>query len=187
MKYIYFFVFFIFSGILLAQNGFLQPIDSVIPWKSTARLTWDDFQGEKKFSKFASAATSYKIDIFPLEVMVDEKGNIQDYEKLTVRAQFYKRHSWTSTESIFLLEHEQLHFDIAELFARKIKKRFAELKSAKESRFSKYQENYSLIWNQCRKYQKQYDLETKHGQNLASNQKWEQLISLELKALEAFK
>lgn len=186
MKYIIFCIFFAFSGVLIAQENVHQPDGSIIPWKSSVRLSWNDFQCEEEPEVYARAMTGYKIDIFPLEVMVDEFGRIQGYEKLTVKAQFYKNHSWTSTQNVFLLEHEQLHFDIAELYARKIRKRFAELKSVEETRFSEYQENYSLLWSQCRNYQRLYDKETESGQNLKVNQEWNQRIFEELEELNTY-
>ncbi|MCT8341206.1 DUF922 domain-containing Zn-dependent protease [Flavobacteriaceae bacterium TK19130] len=161
--------------------------NSIIAWDSDNKLEWSDFQGEIDPDKFGSAMTSHKIEILPMNVMVDEEDNIQGYENMTVQAQFFKEKSWTATTSNYMLSHEQLHFDIAELFARKIRKRFEELKSNEIATFSKYQKAYSLLWKECRRMQIRYDKETKHGQLQDINSMWEKDIAEQLNDLKEFK
>jgi hypothetical protein len=121
---------------------------------------------------FAYAVTSYKIEILPENVQVDPKNNILNYQDLTVLAKFHKNQSWTVSDDLDLLNHERLHFDIAELFARKIRKSFFKLKTAKERSYSKYWNAYTVLWKECRLQQKQYDLETNHGTKKIENDKW---------------
>ena len=83
-------------------------------------------------------------------------------------------------EDSYLLKHEQLHFDIAELFCRKINLKFRELQSNNIKNFDTYQNAYSSLWNECRKYQKEYDFETYHGFFKDTNNEWILKIKSEL-------
>ncbi len=188
MKYYYLFICFFIVGSISSQSVKQNINDTIISWKSDYLLTWNDFQGEPGEFEFARVQTSYKIEIVPSNVLVDEEDNIQEYEKLTVEAQFFRKKSYTalSDYSASLLRHEQLHFDIAELFARKIRARFTELKAAKEAKFSLYWENYSTLWKECRKLQKEYDSTTNHGRELFVNKKWETTIKQELELLAEY-
>lgn len=187
MKYFTLYLFFIFIGIISAQENYEHLGDSVISWKSSVHLSWNDFQGETESLDYAEAMTGYKINILPKNVIVDEQDRIQGYETLTVEARFYKKHSWTSTKSLTLLKHEQLHFDIAELYARKIRQNFEVLKLKKEARFSTYWENYSNLWKACRQFQKLYDIDTHHGAKIETNRVWGQRIERELEELKEYK
>lgn len=163
-----------------------QPQPEVINWEHSNTLTWNDFRGEVDKDILAAAMTSYKINLVPEAVMVDENDMIQGYENLTVVTQFYKELSWHTNDSNTLLAHEQLHFDIAELYARKIRQRFSELKIAKEARFTAYLDAYNILWKACRTYQKQYDRETAHGRNLLVNLNWEERVGKQLGEMNDF-
>jgi hypothetical protein len=188
MKYFYLLFCIFIVGSISAQRAEQKINDTIITWKSNYLLTWNDFQGDPGKNVYARAQTSYKIEIVPRNVLVDSEDNIQGVEKLTVEAQFYKKKSFKalSNYTASLLRHEQLHFDIAELYARKIRARFTELKAAKEAKFSLYWENYSVLWKECRALQKEYDTTTNHGRELYINKKWDATIKQELELLAKF-
>jgi hypothetical protein len=79
-----------------------------------------------------------------------------------------------------------LHFDIAEVYARKIREKFSSLKAQNEARFSVYQKEYNILWTECRDYQKLYDEQTDHGRKLLINGYWIKGIQDELEALIEF-
>ena len=170
--FIAFFTLLVLNNTLFSQENKVLSHDSIVTWSKTYKLEWSDYTGQLNPDVFAYAVTSYKIDIIPEHVKVDAQDHILNYQDLTVLANFYKNHSWTISTDIDLLNHERLHFDIAELFARKIRTRFSELKTAKEKRFSVYWDEYSTLWKACRQLQKQYDLETNHGAKKAENDQW---------------
>jgi len=182
-------VFFLLFGygVGSAQNTAETASNSFISWAENYSLSWNDFQGPPDENYTMAALTSYKIDLLPEAVMVDENDQIQGYENLTVVANFYKNSSWHSTISDHILQHERLHFDIAELFARKIRRRFSELKKGKQASFSVYQDAFNLFWKQCRNMQKQYDRKTNHGGVIEINKEWQERILKELKSLDDFK
>ena len=180
---------FFFLLLIVFQNPVLSQEDSTILWNPKLKLSWSDFQGKVSPDVYGKANTSYKIEIVPVDVLVDEYDNIQGYEKLTVEARFYKKQSWTtvSLNDTIVLNHEHLHFDIAELFARKIRKRFKALKNNREAKFSTYSREYKLLWIECRKYQREFDFETDHGRALDLNKLWYDKVKKELLLLEEFK
>lgn len=157
--------------------------DETITWNIDQQLKWEDYMGKLDPEVFANAKTSYKIEFVPENVLVDEHDRMPNYKKVTVVARFYKKYSWSVSRDTELLKHEQLHFDIAELFARKIRKRFSELKAKAESRFSIYYSEYKVLWAECRAYQRRYDQETNHGVNIQKNKEWVKLVQKELLSL----
>lgn len=182
-------ILLLFSSVInVAFSQEKKPIenDSIISWNASKKLEWKDFNGKLNPNIFAYAVTSYKIEIIPQNVIVDANDQMPGYKDLDVLANFYKKQSWTISDDIELLNHEQLHFDIAELFARKIRKRFLELKTSKEKNFNKYQHAYNILWKECRLLQKQYDIETNHGANKTENTSWENKVNTQLLNLKDF-
>ena len=153
---------------------------SIIPWSKETKLKWSDFKAVPNTDVLAYAQTSYKIEILPSDVLVDENDKIQNYEVLTVVANFYTNHSWVFKKSDYLLTHEQLHFDIAGLYAHKIKIEFEKLKKNKISDFETYSDVYQVLWNECRNIQRKFDKETSHGQLVDKNNVWIKNISEQL-------
>ena len=124
------------SLLVFSQNDLIT--STTIPWSNNLNLEWSDFKAKPNLNVVAFAQTTYKIEIFPNEVQVDENNNIQNYESLHVNALFYTNESWVYKESDFLLKHEQLHFDIAGLFALKINEEFKTLINQNEANFDAY-------------------------------------------------
>jgi hypothetical protein len=176
--------------VLMMNLSFSQNImvdnESKVSWSSEREIDWGDFKSKLAPSKFSNAKTSYKIEIIPENVLVDENDRIKDYEKLTVVANFFKNESWCGSKDENLLIHERLHFDIAEFVARKIRKRFSELKRKKESRFKVYSSEYSKLWNEGRELQRKYDIETSHGINLVKNKEWVLMINSQISSLKEY-
>jgi len=178
MKSTLFILILFTSQFSLAQDSLTSK--TVIPWKKDVKLKWVDFKGSPNTDVLAYAQTSYKIDILPTEVNVDENNNIQNYESLHVVAYFYSNHSWVYRESDYLLKHEQLHFDIAGLYALKINKEFKKLIAQKDANFDSYFDIYQNLWAKCREVQNQYDSETHHGQLVVENDEWIKKINAEI-------
>jgi len=102
----------------------------------------------------------------------------------TVKTIFLKQDSWVSselTDSTYVLNHEQGHFNIAEIHSRKLKK---ELKIFENEN---YQKNYTIIkskmsqlildaTNNERYMQDLYDMETEHSQNREKQKEWDEKI-----------
>jgi len=157
---------------------------STIQWSKDLKLTWPDFKAIPNEEIIAYALTSYKIEILPSNVAVDSNNNIPNYETLTVVANFYTTHSWVFEKSDYLLSHEQLHFDIAGLYAYKMRTEFEKLKKQKVANFDSYSEVYKKLWAECREVQKAYDKETNHGQRVEENNQWIANITQQISHIE---
>ncbi len=184
MKLLWF--LFFYTTRILSQNN-TDESNNTILWNQNIQLEWKDFSGEIDPNLFGSALTTYSIEIIPENVLVDREDNIQGYENLTVIAKFYKDKSWSVVKTYELLSHEQLHFDIAELYARKIRKKFSGLKEKGEQKFSSYATAYEVLWQKCREYQKTYDYNTKNGILIARNKWWINKVNEELTELNKYK
>jgi predicted secreted Zn-dependent protease len=95
--------------------------------------------------------------------------------------------SWTkSKDSDYLLAHEQLHFDITELFVRKLRKQLAEFGNDCEGLSKHIEDYYNRNYKEFVAYQDRYDRETKHSLNKEKQQFWEEKVSRELKELKSY-
>ncbi len=113
IKYLSFFIF-----LIIFNNIYSQEDIELKYWNNQNKLKIIDFKGVFAMG-ISSANTTVGIDFF----------NVKKYNTFGVITVFYKKDSFflkniDSTKNIYLLKHEQLHFDIAELFARKIRKKF---------------------------------------------------------------
>lgn len=182
MRFILSFLFLSFVGFVNAQDT-----SNTIIWSEDTKLSWDDFKAEPEQS-LIKAQTRFKIDIFPANVAVDANDYIQNLDELSVKAVFYKDKSWTiDRSSADLPYHEQLRFDIAELYARKIRRKFTLLKANGEKRFAMFQREYSLLWKECLEFQREFEKATEFGNNNLLDQQWNERIQNELLVLNAYR
>ena len=79
--------------------------------------------------------------------------------------------------------HEQSHFDIAELFAR----RFRKIISDKSLDVKSLQKYYERIYDDYKAYQQDYETVTNHGRIRDKQLEYSQKIDKEIKDLSDFK
>lgn len=106
-----------------------------------------------------------------------------------VQSYFLPDQSWVKPDidSPHLLIHEQLHFDITELHARKLRKAMEEFDiestpNVKPALQAIYKNTEASRANM----QKNFDTESRHSLNPEAQIKWQKLIKEELKKLEDF-
>jgi len=150
-----------------------------IIWNKDRKLKWEDYKGVPDTNSFAKAITEYEIKV---------TTNFSDSQpQFTIVPYFYMNSSWTKrVSSITLLAHEQLHFDIAELCARKIRKTINLLNdSLRNNTTYSYAIIDSLI-SENNLTQDQYDKETRHGTKPIEQKEWEEKILKELEELSEY-
>src|SRR6218665_2010601 len=83
-------------------------------WIKDRKLTWDDFKGVPDTNSIGGAAT-YSGFVTKSRYTSDTSVSV------VISAVFYKKESWKKTQyqTVLSLQHEQGHFDITEVFARK--------------------------------------------------------------------
>ncbi|MBC8032596.1 MAG: DUF922 domain-containing protein [Chitinophagaceae bacterium] len=152
--------------------------DELIPWESTRRLTWADFKASPDNNSENAALTSSGITF---GWGFGEKGF--SYE---ITCTFNKQKSWGRIKNAYILAHEQGHFDITEIFARKLKKAIAEHKPDTKNSGKELGAVYSRVMTELSQMQADYDQETDHSRVKAKQEEWLVKISKELASLEAY-
>lgn len=150
-----------------------------IAWNTFYQLDWDDFKAKKDLSRFGDAGTAVKIIAKPYLVKKDVYYQVY--------ALFDKHSSWASDKSAELLAHEQLHFDIAELYARKVRKKIQDLQRRGERKVAVYNKEIEILLKESNLMDARYDSETLHGAIRERQHEWQKQIDAELDSLEEFR
>lgn len=164
--------------LLLASLGFGQEMQETIEWNPKRKLKWSDFRGPIPPAAVPAATTAsgisykYSANLIHHEVKLD----------FTVSTFFYPDESWYKPDICddFILQHEQLHFDIAELFARKMRDKLKRT-SFSDNVKSEIRKIYKDILKELEDYQELYDWETNFSRNREKQLEWNEKIALLLK------
>ncbi len=178
---------FIIILFLISYSSFAQEVvienDSLILWQKDRKLCWDDFKGVKQQPKdvhlihqVAACGIEFKENFF--------QKTPEDLPIVDVTLYFNKYRGWTITDDIKILEHEQIHFDIAELHARKIRKEVLDLKAREILNIYEYMDIVDSIFKECDAYQDKYDDEVLL--NYDRQQEWQSKVAKELEALKEY-
>jgi hypothetical protein len=171
-------IFFLLSIIFFPKIFSPTRNDSLIDWSADKKLTWDDFKQRPDASSPNAALTSSIIKY-------DFGYNNVDGLKFHIHCQFDKERSWGRTKTDYILSHEQGHFDIAEIFARKLNKAFKEYTPTSNIK-KDINKIYSDLMHQLQSTQEQYDKETNFSINKPQQEEWLKKIKDQLKELEAY-
>lgn len=152
----------------------------VIEWKEDFKLEWGHFKAPTQPWKVA-AATYCGITLKPdNKSLWKGKRTYKAIAEFTCDSSFY----FANRVSPTVLNHEQLHFDIAELFARKMRKRLYQDKFVTPSEAQKV---FDLLYKEYIDFQTKLEEETESGAKQEEELKWEEIVSSELKELREFK
>jgi len=159
----------IFCGIL--QHSLAQEIK--IEWEYNERLDWSDFKGTpvpgSKFTANTNSGLSYSWGY-------TTRGG-KTALSYQVISNFYPELSWVkgSRKPDDLLLHEQIHFDITEVHARKLRKCLDEY--VVTSSLKKDMERmYQAVEAERIAMQQLYDKETAHSENKEAQERWHKYI-----------
>lgn len=162
----------------IAQTAAFDP-KRFIEWNEHYKLSWEHFESTVDDDIFGDAGTAVKIMAKPYFV-----GKRIEYN---VYALFDRQKSWVFEKDEALLAHEQLHFDIAELYARKIRKKVEELRQRNVKELSDYNQAINKILRESNEVDMQYDMETLHGGIKMKQVEWNEKVARELETLEPYK
>lgn len=154
-------------------------MDTLI-WNMDQPLTKEDFQSKRSmYGREIPAYTSSAIYLYQKE----DNGQLNFY----IEAIFLKSKSYMSKESVYILKHEQLHFDITELYARKLRQLISQKDFTKvRNVVTEIERMYKKVTSEWEREENKYDSETQHGINAARQNIWNENIAAQLKELEAF-
>lgn len=164
--------------LLLGFFGFAQEIEEGVPWSDDIRLNWTDFKGKVPLAEESAATTasgisySYSANLLHHEVKLD----------FEVNAYFYPNESWYRPKLCDenTLAHEQLHFDITEVFARKMRDKLRRTSFSDDVK-AEVRKVYADILKELQTYQERYDWETNFSRNREKQLEWNQKIAEALK------
>lgn len=145
-----------------------------ISWSSDYRLNWENFRGVAPTGSKAAATTASGISYSFSSHF--ERGKMKvDYK---VQSFFYPKKSWYKPQlcTDVTLSHEQLHFDISEIFARKMDLEMSKTIFTKNIK-QEVRSIYKRILKELDTFQKRYDLETDYSRNLEKQKLWQNQIS----------
>ena len=160
-----------------------KPAAAPIAWSATRPLTVADFQSRPKpYEKLAALTTTD----------IKAGAACRDFVFTgTVQATFDPNTSWFRDPKNFtpqLLRHEQMHFDLTEVYARIMRQRLVAFKA--KVNCEKLQPAFNnltkMVYAEWDREQNRYDAETNHGLNAVRQAFWEKQTQTKLAQLEAF-
>lgn len=160
--------------------------EDAIVWTPRRLLTWSDFKGEPPDNAgVVVARTNYTI--------INGVGCTGRKFEYRVVAAFRTKDSWvrhailrTPADSARALRHEQTHFDISEVHARRLRRNFAELLAPCNMSSSDLASISNSMERDEKAAQSLYDGQTDNGRNAAQQARWDREVDSQLLALAKF-
>ncbi|MFI5154084.1 MAG: DUF922 domain-containing protein [Chitinophagales bacterium] len=164
------------SGILtiLLHLCHVNQNDNLIDWSTSRRLTWSDFQAEPPKTPAAAALTSTTIKV--------DFGYFNETLTYHIHCRFDKSSSWGRVKNDYVLSHEQGHFDIAEIFARKLNEALRKYRPESQNIPKDVNKIYQDMMKKYYERQDEYDKETNFSMDKKKQEEWLKIIDDELTA-----
>ncbi len=142
-----------------------------VTWTPEVKLSWDDFQATPHESNGKVAALTCSIITYKYHCEGEELI-------ISVFAEFSKELSWVKPEakSDYVLKHEQLHFDITELYARILEEELA-MRQFVCGEENLVEEVVDDIMSQWEYFQHKYDKETFYSLDESMQLSWNSFIA----------
>ena len=142
--------------------------ERMLAWDSYRKLEWRDYQGKPDTESDAAASTATYLG-FEYKI----RNNDFSYK---ISCYFSIDKSWGVVKNGYILGHEQGHFDIAEIHARKLNKKMKEYQFDKKSFRSELEKIYNNIQEEKDLMQNSYDIETNYSRNKEKQAEWSKKI-----------
>lgn len=157
-----------------------RAIEQAFQWSPYRRLTWEDFRGgiRRGVTDRTAAETSCGIAIETSLATASDKARVYVFNT------FDKQKSWVrpGQDITSVLEHEQGHWDLCELYTRKIQARFNAAHITGGSLKREVSRIYDSGMQEYVERQEQYERETAHGTIASEQKRWTEMLSRELDA-----
>ncbi len=175
MKRIFSFILFTLSITLTVAQ---DPADDPLTWTAGRKLTWNDYKASPNPKSDAAATTSTS-----LSIDYHISGSQFSY---TIKSWFSRSRSWGRNKTDYILSHEQGHFDIAEIYARKLHQRMSAYTFSKKNYQKELNRIYNEVADEKAAVQQQYDRETRHSIDEVKQAEWLKKISRMLEELKEY-
>jgi len=167
-------IFFLLPSLLMAQDKNEELLD----WDKSRKLSWTDFKAKPDSeSDVAARSTTYLLFSYTVN---------NDGFSYKIESRFSKTRSWGLHKTAYILSHEQGHFDIAEVFARKLHKKMSEYTFNRRTYQKDLKKIYQDILDEKEELQNNYDTETNHSINKEKQAEWLKKIKKLLEAYEQY-
>lgn len=163
---------------ILEKEVVVESSEDIIPWNYERRLAWDDFLCAPQNQGDAVASTSTSLGI-----AYQLKNNKLTYN---ITCHFSRHKSWGSLKTDYILAHEQGHFDITELHARKLYEALYNYEYNPSSFKKDIADIYNRIVKEKEDMQEAYDGETDHSRKRRLQYEWLDKIDTMLEEAELF-
>lgn len=150
------------------------------------RLQWADFKGRydtATYNRNHFASTLWKLTYFHRRNSKTRQVEVIAY------AWFDGRRSWVRPSqkmNAALLQHEQGHFDLAEILVRKFRKQVAQTTFSRSAYADSLQSIFNNLLAETYQQQDGYDTETAYGEKPSQQRRWQEFIATTLAALDAY-
>ena len=188
-------IFFFIGFISLMSFSFVK--DEFILWQENKKLKIQDFRADNKDTvkvnrqQFLGAISAIRIEYSSFQ---RNKNSVPDF---SIKTYFDPNESWMLLKNDYVLQHEQIHFDLTELYARKMRKSVESLRQKNVTNISIYRKKIQH-WNVMKeKASNQFDADNqdyyiKIGQKILfqknpKQEAWKKKVDRELFQYSLFK
>jgi len=156
-----------------------RPADDTILWSASRRLVWSDFKGRPDNARDDAALTSSGIEF-------GYSYNERDGFSWHIACLFDKNKSWVRVKNDYILAHEQGHFDVTEIFARKLNRQLKEYRFNRDRVQKEVPALYQSIMKEQQEMENRYDEETDNSRIKNKQAAWLEKIKRDLDASERY-
>ncbi len=188
-------IFFFIGFISLMSFSFVK--DEFILWQENKKLKIQDFKADNKDTvkvnqqQFLGAISAIRIEYSSFQ---RNKNSVPEF---SIKTYFDPNESWMLLKNDYVLQHEQIHFDLTELYARKMRKSVESIRQKNVTNISIYRKKIQH-WNVMKeKASNQFDADNqdyyiKIGQNILfqknpNQEDWKKRVDRELFQVSLFK
>ncbi|MEX0845867.1 MAG: DUF922 domain-containing protein [Balneolaceae bacterium] len=167
---------------LLNVISYSQEVDSTqnfIFWSDDYRLIWTDFE---KLPQRYSEHTAFSVIGYICEFEMNDR-----HYKVNIRTYFDRNNSWSKHWVPILLSHEQGHFDLAEIYARKFRLEILEAMKSGNISIKKFEQMSDAAMRRLEEAQLEYDKATNYSLDYRAQLKWNEHIKEELMKFDHLK
>lgn len=168
------FLLLAFFTLLIYERTFSQ---DTINWRPDYKLKWEDFQAKPDTTSEYGAVSSINTKFSSTNTEKDFTFNVYCF--------FEKKKSWVRVYTNEGLIHEQGHFNISGIFARKLMAAFKNYKFNSATVTQDIKKIFSQIKQERAAMDALYDKETDFHRDSINQEKWNKKIAEELSRLPA--
>lgn len=157
---------------------FSNPTADPVNWRERRQLNWTDF-------KAAPIETAPNAALTSTSILIGYRYNDHSLD-FELNCVFYPHRSWTKVNTKHILNHEQGHFDICQLYTRKLYKELKAYNFKSATAEADIKKVYQRISQEQAAFQQLYDKETNYSRNVEGQTIWIKKIEDELDRLKEY-